>query len=51
MGGRFVLPKRTFWPNFFSTIVARLQWDASAIDLAGTPARGRSCRKSVAAAS
>src|SRR5437763_15763083 len=26
--------KRSFWPNFFSRIVARLQWDATAIDLA-----------------
>jgi ribonucleoside-diphosphate reductase beta chain len=25
--------KRSFWPNFFSRIVARLQWDAAAIDL------------------
>ncbi|HEY7073964.1 MAG TPA: hypothetical protein VH418_01280 [Solirubrobacteraceae bacterium] len=26
--------KRSFWPNFFSRIVARLQWNESAIDLA-----------------
>src|SRR5919206_712562 len=26
--------KRSFWPNFFSRIVARLQWDPNAIDLA-----------------
>ncbi|HZB78112.1 MAG TPA: hypothetical protein VE526_17910 [Solirubrobacteraceae bacterium] len=26
--------KRSFWPVFFSRIVARLQWDATAIDLA-----------------
>jgi ribonucleoside-diphosphate reductase beta chain len=25
---------RSFWPNFFSRIVARLQWNANAIDLA-----------------
>jgi ribonucleoside-diphosphate reductase beta chain len=25
--------KRSFWPNFFSRVVARLQWDAAAIDL------------------
>src|SRR5437764_4094633 len=25
--------KRSFWPNFFSRIVARLQWDPAAIDL------------------
>jgi ribonucleoside-diphosphate reductase beta chain len=28
------LARRSFWPNFFSRIVARLQWDATAIDLA-----------------
>ena len=33
LGGHFVLPKRTFWPKFFSKVVARLQWDPSAIDL------------------
>jgi ribonucleoside-diphosphate reductase beta chain len=27
------LHRRSFWPNFFSHIVARLQWDATAIDL------------------
>jgi ribonucleoside-diphosphate reductase beta chain len=27
-------PRRSFWPNFFSRAVARLQWDARAIDLA-----------------
>jgi ribonucleoside-diphosphate reductase beta chain len=32
-GGHFVLPKRTFWPQFFSKVVARLQWDPAAIDL------------------
>jgi ribonucleoside-diphosphate reductase beta chain len=26
--------KRSFWPNFFSRIVARLQWNPDAIDLA-----------------
>jgi ribonucleoside-diphosphate reductase beta chain len=34
LGGHFVLPKRTFWPSFFSQIVARLQWNPAAIDLA-----------------
>src|SRR5215216_1285985 len=34
VGGHFVLPKRSFWPSFFSKVVARLQWDARAIDLA-----------------
>jgi ribonucleoside-diphosphate reductase beta chain len=33
LGGHFVLPKRTFWPSFFSQIVARLQWNPAAIDL------------------
>jgi ribonucleoside-diphosphate reductase beta chain len=28
------LPRRSFWPNFFSRVVARLQWDPTAIDLA-----------------
>jgi len=32
LGGHFVLPKRTFWPNFFSRIVSRLQWNPGAID-------------------
>ena len=26
-------PRRSFWPTFFSGVVARLQWDAAAIDL------------------
>jgi ribonucleoside-diphosphate reductase beta chain len=34
VGGHFVLAKRSFWPNFFSRIVARLQWNPAAIDLA-----------------
>ena len=34
VGGHFVLAKRSFWPNFFSRIVARLQWSPAAIDLA-----------------
>jgi ribonucleoside-diphosphate reductase beta chain len=34
VGGHFVLAKRSFWPNFFSQIVARLQWNPMAIDLA-----------------
>jgi ribonucleoside-diphosphate reductase beta chain len=33
LGGHFVLPKRTFWPSFFSKLVARLQWNPAAIDL------------------
>ena len=33
VGGHFVLAKRSFWPNFFSQIVARLQWNPTAIDL------------------
>ena len=32
-GGHFILPKRTFWPSFFSKVVARLQWNPAAIDL------------------
>ena len=34
VAGHFVLAKRSFWPNFFSRIVARLQWNPMAIDLA-----------------
>jgi ribonucleoside-diphosphate reductase beta chain len=33
LGGHFVLPRRTFWPDFFSRVVARSQWDPEAIDL------------------
>ena len=33
VAGHFVLAKRSFWPNFFSQIVARLQWTPEAIDL------------------
>jgi ribonucleoside-diphosphate reductase beta chain len=33
VGGHFVLAKRSFWPNFFSQIVTRLQWNPMAIDL------------------
>jgi len=33
VGGHFVLAKRSFWPNFFSQVVARLQWNPMAIDL------------------
>jgi ribonucleoside-diphosphate reductase beta chain len=29
-----MLARRSFWPSFFSRVVARLQWDAAAIDLA-----------------
>ena len=32
-GGHFVLPRRSFWPNFFSQVVARSQWNPEAIDL------------------
>jgi ribonucleoside-diphosphate reductase beta chain len=35
VGGHFVLAKRSFWPNFFSQLVARLQWNPMAIDLTG----------------
>jgi ribonucleoside-diphosphate reductase beta chain len=34
MGGLDTFKNRSFWPNFFSRIVARLQWNAAAIDLA-----------------
>jgi ribonucleoside-diphosphate reductase beta chain len=33
VAGHFVLAKRSFWPNFFSRRVARLQWNPRAIDL------------------
>jgi ribonucleoside-diphosphate reductase beta chain len=33
VAGHFVLAKRSFWPNFFSQIVARLQWNPTVIDL------------------
>lgn len=33
LGGHFVLPRRTFWPSFFSKVVARLQWNPATIDL------------------
>jgi ribonucleoside-diphosphate reductase beta chain len=33
VAGHFVLAKRSFWPNFFSRLVARLQWNPGAIDL------------------
>jgi ribonucleoside-diphosphate reductase beta chain len=33
VAGHFVLAKRSFWPNFFSQLVARLQWNPMAIDL------------------
>jgi ribonucleoside-diphosphate reductase beta chain len=33
VGASHLLPSRQ-WPNFFSRLVARLQWDAKAIDLA-----------------
>src|SRR3954451_18291535 len=34
VAGHFVLAKRSFWPNFFSKVVARLQWSPEAIELA-----------------
>jgi len=33
VGGLEVFANRSFWPNFFSRIVARLQWNPTAIDL------------------
>jgi ribonucleoside-diphosphate reductase beta chain len=33
MGGLDTFANRSFWPNFFSKLVARLQWDHAAIDL------------------
>jgi ribonucleoside-diphosphate reductase beta chain len=33
VAGHFVLANRSFWPNFFSRRVARLQWNPMAIDL------------------
>ena len=33
VAGHFILPKRSYWPNFFSRRVARLQWNPAAIDL------------------
>ena len=33
MGGMDSFADRSFWPNFFSKLVARLNWDPSAIDL------------------
>ena len=33
VGGLEVFTDRSFWPNFFSRLVARLQWNAAAIDL------------------
>jgi len=33
VGGLEVFANRSFWPNFFSRIVARLQWNPAAIDL------------------
>ncbi len=33
VGGHFVLAKRSFWPDFFSQLVAQLQWNPMAIDL------------------
>ncbi len=34
VGGLDTFANRSFWPNFFSKLVARLQWNPSAIDLA-----------------
>jgi ribonucleoside-diphosphate reductase beta chain len=33
MGGMDSFTNRSFWPNFFSELVARLNWDPAAIDL------------------
>jgi ribonucleoside-diphosphate reductase beta chain len=33
VGGLEVFADRSFWPNFFSRVVARLQWNPAAIDL------------------
>jgi ribonucleoside-diphosphate reductase beta chain len=33
MGGMDSFANRSFWPNFFSKLVARLNWDPAAIDL------------------
>src|SRR3954447_3822666 len=33
VGGLEVFADRSFWPSFFSGIVARLQWNPAAIDL------------------
>src|SRR3954452_9356543 len=33
VAGHFVRPKRSFWPSFFSQIVARVQWNPQAIDM------------------
>jgi ribonucleoside-diphosphate reductase beta chain len=33
MGGLDTFKDRSFWPRFFSQVVARLQWSATAIDL------------------
>ena len=33
VGGLETFANRSFWPNFFSKLVARLQWDPAAIDL------------------
>jgi ribonucleoside-diphosphate reductase beta chain len=33
VGGLDTFANRSFWPNFFSKLVARLQWDEAAIDL------------------
>src|SRR4051794_41628100 len=34
MGGMDSFANRSAWPNFFSRLVARLQWNPAAIDLA-----------------
>ena len=33
VGGLDTYTNRSFWPNFFSRLVARVQWDPMAIDL------------------
>ena len=44
VGGLEVFADRSFWPNFFSRTVARLQWDPAAIDLSGLPSAPRQQR-------
>jgi hypothetical protein len=44
VGGLEVFADRSFWPNFFSRTVARLQWDPAAIDLGGDTRAWRGLR-------
>ena len=50
MGGLDSFADRSFWPNFFSRIIARLQWGPAAINLAPDIGRGRRSRPSAAGA-